>query len=418
MPGTLWLRGLLRLRRCCLASALAVTGCVSVRAIAQAPPTPVQPSEPTVAAESALPTPSASYAALQQAVEDVRSDMSNWSSTEQAAFAAAVKAALPECLRLQQAVHDGEEVFSLARLCSLAQQWPGTYSAARQYTQNATALHRTEGFGLLLQADLHLEESHHLQEHLQELRGAGPVSVAQDELFLYAIRSLQISRPDYAAAVALMRQPDLLQCMQGCSSDLPPGQAEAEAWQTLTVVREGGVAHLDDATAEIAAAAALRTQPLPALQAQQALLARRQFELLGKRLPAEVAVHRNCVAAAGPAAHKPPTPCERLYVVAPADAVTAPGLMQAVEDLNTRLAPGKAAYLLLSDCLAEPKLRAAHTLCRKAPLLQDLGGVTSPLLVLADPDDLVLWTGSGSTAWFGPGGAAESLLSRPLPGTP
>ena len=58
-----------------------------------------------------------------------------------------------ECSRLELTPHEGEEALALARLCSLGQDWDGTYSAARWYTRAAApaseAQHLALGFGLM-----------------------------------------------------------------------------------------------------------------------------------------------------------------------------------------------------------------------------------------------------------------------------
>ncbi len=126
-----------------------------------------QPAAPSQAGGPPVdpPNPITLYTDLLRPVDDVRSDMANWSNIELAAFANAARDAAVQCTQLQKTLYNGEELLALARICALGQNWPGTYSAARRYTRDSTPTHRTEGYSLLVQADLHLNHPADVVDH-------------------------------------------------------------------------------------------------------------------------------------------------------------------------------------------------------------------------------------------------------------
>ncbi len=365
---------------------------------------PVQTQAPPID----VPSPTALYLDLLRPVDDVRSDMANWSSIELAAFTNAVRDAAAQCTQLQKNPYDGEELLALARICALGQNWPGTYSAARRYSRDPTPAHRTEGFALLVQADLHLDSPTNVFDDLTELRGKGPITAAQEAIFEFAIQSMQISHTAHAVSIALLRQPDLLACLNTCTSDLPRDQAEAAAWRTVTLVHENSPNRVPNgatsAADEIRSAVAARTTPLTTAEGQIAD-ARRQYDSLGQPLPG-LPTKRHC------ANSRMNAPCIALYVIVPEDAPTTPAAMKSVEELDARLPAGQVAELVLSACTGTFGLHAAHTLCSKKPLLRALGASGAPLLVVVNKAGNIRWTTVGLLTWLGPSGTAEVLLQN------
>ncbi len=357
----------------------------------------------------APPSPAGIYQDLVRSVDDVRNDMANWSDTELAAFAAAVKQAAVQCPELQKSAYEADELLGLARVCALGQNWPSTYSAARRYTQDQNAAQRVDGYGLLLQADLHLQHSHDALDHLTELRGTGPLTEKQDAVFQYSITSLAVADPGYAEAIGLLRQPDLLACMAACRTDLPRAQAEIEAWQDITLVWLNDRTDVHDAANEIEAAASARTTPLNATEAKAVSMAQRQFRLLGQPLPATFNMPR-CGPAA-PGRKSPATACTTAFLVAPQDAPITPALLRAMEEFDLRLPAGQAGYLVLSGCTGTIKFRSPHTICKPGSILTDLGA-TGPTLVIADSAGKVAWLSPANAAWLNPNAAASVLLDR------
>lgn len=258
--------------------------------------------------------------------------MANWSDTELAAYATTVKAAAGQCELLQHTAYEGDELLALARLCALGQQWPSTYSAARRYTRDAKAAHRIDGYGLLLQADMNLHSWREAVDDLQEMHALGPLTAEVETIFVYAVRTMEINAPNYALQAALIRQADLLQCLAICQTGLSRGQAETDAWHTVTMLREQNVRDDDGAARELRQAVAGRSAPLSAGEQIDADAAQRRFESLGKPMPSGTPGPR---VRAETQARKSAT----LYVIF---ADTSPGLLnqtKSAEDLRTRLNP-------------------------------------------------------------------------------
>ncbi len=377
--------------------------------------------------------PSTIYTETLAPAEAIHADIANWSDVEVTAFHAAMVTAKAECSRLEQTPHEGEEALALARLCALGQDWDGTYSAARWYTRASAppeeSQHLALGFGLLLQADLSTPNIRRAVQDLTELNSRLPLSADTDSIFAYAIRALEITQPEAGLQAALLRQPALLAIVAGAPAAQPPlspGQAEAEAWHTLSLLSLAGDNNTEQQQRQaLLDAIGKRAIALSVSDAYLSSRAHVQYEWLGKPLP-NVHTTRDTTAkqAVGRASGKPASvmqslnkPAETtLLIVEHEDATDVATLSAAIDALRSRLQPSAQARLVLvqTQTTIEPGKPAApvHAVYTDSPLLEQLAASPGPLFILLNAQGTIAYLDTGSAAWLNPQAQAETLLER------
>ena len=408
----------------CTAAALTLFSTCIPPLSAQAPqPTPDGPAGQTVTRND-LP-PSAIYTETLAPAEAVHEEIANWSDIEIAAYTAAMTTAKAECKRLEQSPHEGEEGLAMARLCSLGQDWDGTYSAARWYTREsappAEAEHLPLGFGLLLQADLSVPLVRRAMDDLAEMNRRLPLTADTDSVFNFAIRGLEVTQPEAGLTAAMLRLPSLLTFAGGTAGAAPAisaGPAEAECWHTLALLH---MAHreaeeLSQREALLAAIAA-RTHTLPAAEAYLAARARAQYEWLGKPMPRLQTTRDTSIAVK--AVPKPLPAKARLLVVERDGAPDVAALASGVDALRGRLQPGMQASLVLvpaarvkdaDTTLSKPL--PVHAVYTTDPLLDTFSVNGGPLFLVVDAKGKVAFVSVGTAAWLNAQMQAEVLLDR------
>jgi hypothetical protein len=99
---------------------------------------PAQPRQ-TVAQTSPMQpmeSPGDVYKELMRPLDQVRSSLDNWSPAELAALAAGIKRAQEYCKQVAPASVHADDLYQLARICSVGQQWNAADSAASAYIKS------------------------------------------------------------------------------------------------------------------------------------------------------------------------------------------------------------------------------------------------------------------------------------------
>jgi hypothetical protein len=87
----------------------------------------------------------------------VRSSMNNWSDSETATFLVGVHMAGEACEQTKPESYAGDNLYDLARLCSLGQDWNAANTTATRYLDSRAEPHRTQAFALSINALMHLD---------------------------------------------------------------------------------------------------------------------------------------------------------------------------------------------------------------------------------------------------------------------
>src|SRR6202035_1560269 len=101
-------------------------------------------------------TPGALYRQAMHPLEVVRSSMDNWSDAEVGAFAVGMRMARESCAQAAPENYAGDDLYDLARLCSLGQDWNSANTAATRYLDSRADPHRTQAFALSINALMRL----------------------------------------------------------------------------------------------------------------------------------------------------------------------------------------------------------------------------------------------------------------------
>lgn len=351
----------------------------------------------------------------------IRSDMSNWSDVELAAFQTTAARSKAACNRIEQTPHEGEEALALARLCSVGQDWDGTYSAARWYTRKSApageAQHLTTGFALLLKADLSLQAIPRALDELKEMQERIPLDDDTDSIFTYTINTLEVMRPEDAVTASMLRQPALLDAVAGKNSTVSPGRAESEAWHVLALLHTAGKTKLEEEQkALLVQAMTQRLTPLSVADRYMAERGRRPYEWLGREAPQFAVTHSSYPPAVHGATTSSPENAT-LVVIQTEGAPDVTTLSQAVDSLRTHLAPRTQAKLLLignppKAGKRDPNSTVVHAEYTGEKLLETFALQAGPVFMLLDKQQRIVWLGMGTAAWLNPQQQAEMLLMR------
>jgi hypothetical protein len=125
----------------------------------QSPSTPA-PSTPSAApaqaaADAPKPHPGDLYKQAMQPLDVVRSSLDNWSDAELGALAEGIRQARQECGQASPDDYTEDDLYDLARLCALGQDWNTTLSIAQKYLASdgrAQRAHRARVYAMAVNA--------------------------------------------------------------------------------------------------------------------------------------------------------------------------------------------------------------------------------------------------------------------------
>ncbi len=226
--------------------------------------------------------------------------MSNWSESEVAAFAVAMKNAGAACLERKPGQFQGEELISYAKLCSLGQKWEVMGAAAGLYIdqdeRDADGKLRPKpqlstAYGFKLESKLHAQDVTEIMAVERSMLADVPYDEVVNTVSDEALTFLQLEYTDEALAVHAMRQPLLLAQLKSARPSLPRHtlfeegltKGSLEQYANKPQDAETTVRLLDAALREGVEAAG-GNEPGPD-DAIPIAAARAQYLLLGKKLP-------------------------------------------------------------------------------------------------------------------------------------
>ena len=100
--------------------------------------------------------PGAIYKEAMHPLDVVRGSMDNWSDAELGALDVGIHKALEFCTQAKPQDYSGDDLYDLARLCSLGQDWKNADAAAVQYIASGQENHRTQAHVIRMNAQLQL----------------------------------------------------------------------------------------------------------------------------------------------------------------------------------------------------------------------------------------------------------------------
>lgn len=230
-------------------------------------------------------SPEAAYDQAVRPVEIVRRSMANWSDSELGAFTIAMKRAATECSARKPERFSGDDLISLARLCSLGQQWEVMGAAAGLYIDTGSGLkpQLATAYGFRLEAELHKRDVLEMLVVEKAMLAAVPYDAVVDTVTNEVLSYLQLAYTDDALNVHAMRQPLLLAALRTEKPLLAKNILYADGLAEASLEQYAG--QTDAALKTATAFDDALGSNLPADDSIPVSLMRQQYALLGKPLP-------------------------------------------------------------------------------------------------------------------------------------
>ncbi|KAA6464555.1 peroxiredoxin family protein [Acidobacteria bacterium AB60] len=254
----------------------------------QPAPPPESPSAP-----SAL-TPGELYKQAMHPLDVVRSSMDNWSDTEMSAFLVGVRMAKEACGQASPETYGGDDLYDLARLCSLGQDWNAANTAATRYLDSRAEPHRTQAFALSINALMHLNGADLAVQTAHSMMENQPFDAEAAYALRYLKEALEQAGDPSAAYLAQSEHAEIVKALQnGTALKAAHGEAvmslgtlyesamELAFWQRYRHRDADAATTANDIDEALAKGAALSAEDRLRIEA-----VRTQYALLGKPLPA------------------------------------------------------------------------------------------------------------------------------------
>jgi thiol-disulfide isomerase/thioredoxin len=403
-----------------------------------APVATTPPAPPT-------PTPGALYKQAMHPLDVVRSSMSNWSDSELGAFAVGMRMAKKDCAESPPENYSGDDLYDLARLCSLGQDWGSANTAATRYLDSRAEPHRTQAFALSMNALMHLNGTDLAVATANAMMQSQPYDAEE----AYAIRYLKdaleqagnpaaipLAQSEHSRIVAALEAGTALKAVHGDAvisvGMLYESAMELAFWQRYNndFAAAATVKDIEDALAKSTA--------LPADDTLRIEAVRTQYALLGKPLPAfktapvvEPPRTRRKTGPMQPAMHiGPDFGAATVLVLFPDWCPQCRGMMKTLTEFGAanKETPIYAFGLMFLDdpTASEPsgddnekaheqnlrEVEGTSTLLVDAKTAHSLGVLDFPLGIVLDHDGLVRYIGVLPVDAFNGNGYMEKLLER------
>jgi hypothetical protein len=347
------------------------------------------------------PTPSTAYNNILTPFSQTREDMRNWSQIEVDAFTRASTEAGAACSRLEKTPFEGEELFTLARLCALGQNWPGAYSASLRYTYALPAPHLVDDYTILCQADLNTNNVQEIPSRLQQLTSAAPFTPEINQLFIQMLDVTQFTSPKVAVTIALLLEPHLLHALSTPDPKLPAALLENESWKILILL------HRNQRTSdEQAFSAQLKTTLATAPTTALPILQQTWYNLLGQRLPPTL---RSILP------HNP-THTKQLLIVSAAPLQENSSLYRSLQTLQTQQRIVASHISVVTVGAAIPgnlHLRYTNLAPSNDAITHTLSSPQGPVFLEITPTYEILSITQGDPAWLDSTPIVNALLASP-----
>jgi len=423
-------------------SELLVVACLCSATLANAqtasPVPPPAPAQPTL-------TPGAAYKQAMHPLDVVRSSMSNWSDSELGAFAVGMRIAKKACAESPPENYSGDDLYDLARLCSLGQDWDSANTAATRYLDSRAEPHRTQAFALSMNALMHLNGTDLAVATANAMMQSQPYDAEE----AYAIRYLKdaleqagnpaaipLAQSEHSRIVAALEAGTALKAVHDDAvismGMLYESAMELAFWQRYNndFAAAATVKDIEDALAKASA--------LPADDTLRIEAVRTQYALLGKPLPGfkttplvEPLKTRRKSNTMQPAMHiGPDFGAATVLVLFPDWCPQCRGMMKTLTEFGTanKETPIYAFGLMFLDDPAEPEPAAEESGTAHEQNLKDVEGTSTllvdvrtahslgvldfPLGIVLDRDGLVRYVGVLPVDAFKGNGYMEKMLER------
>ncbi len=376
-------------------------------------------------------TPGEIYKEAMHPLEVVRSSLDNWSDAELGALTVGIHKAHDACEAAKPADYAGDDVYDLARLCALGQDWSNANAAALAYIASKQETHQAQAYALSVNALVHMNAMDLALETTVEMLGRSPY----DAEVAYAVRymkdaleqasnpaALKLAGEEHAAIVEALKKGAPLKAVSG-DAVMSVGALYESAMELAFWQRYAG----DDAAAAATVAdvdeALPQTSTVKSEDAARIAGVRTRYGLLGARLP-EVKVLRALESPAAKAVIDLNFASATVLVLFPDWCGGCRKMMKTLTEFAkmNKETPIHAYGLVFADDSVIPvqaaheeilkELRGTATLVVPDTAAQMLGATEFPLGIVIDGTGRIRFIGAVPGDAFNGGGYVEKVIER------
>lgn len=283
--------------------------CVALLSLATVHSRTVQSLAQQSANPDAQLSPQAAYEKAIRPLEITRRSPQNWSEVELDALKVARENAETECAARSPEQIAGSDLLGFARLCAFALRWEPVHEAASKYINGVqgaltektpdTAGSLSMAFDYEVQASLNLEDLDSAISESQQMLRTVPYDAFVSEATNSTVDSIRFTRMEQALGLLRQRQPRILALMRASGwrrtdARVPDGREDGPSPIPLHALYSDGIAlaALQQLTKDFQSAATSYSEleeslpeRIPPEDGMYIAEARRQYRLLGQRLP-------------------------------------------------------------------------------------------------------------------------------------
>jgi len=143
------------------------------------------------------------YREAMHPLDVVRNSLDNWSDSELGALAAGMHQAREACSQAKPEDYSGDDLYDLARVCALGQDWNSTITVAQRYVAGEDASHRARAYAMEVNALIQTGDLSHAVATTREMLSKLPYDAAVSESTVYITTYLEQALDPDALVLAL-----------------------------------------------------------------------------------------------------------------------------------------------------------------------------------------------------------------------
>jgi len=253
---------------------------------------PVPSADATQPAVPPIQTPGEIYKAAMRPLDIVRGSLDNWSDSEVGALAVGMHKAHDACEAARPEEYAGDDLYDLARLCALGQDWTNANRAALAYVASRLEKHRAQAYALSVNALVHMNAIDLAAATTREM-----LLLPYDAEVAYAIRymkdnleensspaAVELAKDEHQAIVAALSEKAPLKATQGDAvmslSALYDSAMELAFWQRYAGDADGATTTVTEIDSALPP-----DSPMLAGDVTQIAAVRLRYGLLGAKMP-------------------------------------------------------------------------------------------------------------------------------------
>ena len=139
--------------------------------------------------------------------------LDNWSDSELGALTAGMHEAREECSKAKPEDYSGDDLYDLARVCALGQDWNSTYTVAQRYIAGEDAGHRARAYAMEVNALIQMADLSRAVATTREMLAKLPYDAAVSESTGYITTYLEQALDPDALVLALLHHAAIVEAL-------------------------------------------------------------------------------------------------------------------------------------------------------------------------------------------------------------